>query len=267
MNPYVRLPRVPMLSGRHDFIVDRCRGKRVLHLGCVDAGLLLERFQRGELLHQKLAVVAGELWGIDLDADGIAFLRRAGFDNLIVADVCQFNELEALRHKGFDVVLAPEVVEHLLNPGLFLEELRAFVGVRRAELIVSVPNAFRLATLRRLLGGVEYVHPDHNYWFSYHTITNLLRKCGFEVDEVWPYSFEPHHLLPSSQGRDRGTAGAGAPAAGGVTAPFSRTGRAVAYVRSLPMRALTRWAYCRTPFFCDGLLVVAHAVERRAAGE
>lgn len=190
MNPYIRLPKVPIVTGRQSFVISRCKGKKVLHLGCVDKGLLYERFSSGELLHQKLAEVSSELWGIDIDEDGISFLRSKGFNNLIVGDVCNLDKIPDLQEHIFDVIVASEIIEHLMNPGLFLEAVKKFMRPGHTELIVTVPNAFRLSTLIQLLHGVEYIHPDHNYWFSYATVTNLLKKAGFEIREVYVYSFE-----------------------------------------------------------------------------
>jgi len=56
-----KLPEIAVLEGRQDFVIERCKGKRVLHIGCVDAGLLEQRFQAGELMHQRLALLARQL--------------------------------------------------------------------------------------------------------------------------------------------------------------------------------------------------------------
>jgi hypothetical protein len=69
-----RLPPATLVDGRHPFIVERCREKSVLHVGCVDAGLLEERFARGDLLHQKLERVARRPVGTDIDSEGIRFM-------------------------------------------------------------------------------------------------------------------------------------------------------------------------------------------------
>ena len=199
MNPYIELPRVPIVIGRQDFVLERCRGKRVLHLGFADKDLFRERFLSGELMHQKLARVTGELWGIDTDVDGVSFLRSQGFDNLIVGDVCNLNNIPELQRQHFDIIVASEIIEHLMNPGLFLEAVKNLMISGDTELIATVPNAFRVSTLLWLLRGVEYVHPDHNYWFSYHTVTNLLRKSGLAIHEVYVYSFEK--ILPCRIGK------------------------------------------------------------------
>jgi 2-polyprenyl-3-methyl-5-hydroxy-6-metoxy-1,4-benzoquinol methylase len=223
------LPRVPILRGRQDVVVERSRGKRVLHLGCVDAGLTSERLAEGGLLHGRLREVAAELWGIDSDAPGIELLRRHGFEKLLVADVRALSAEPALAGRRFDLVLAPEVLEHVDNSGLFLAHVHALLAAQ-GELLVSVPNAFRLETLLGLLRGQERVHPDHIYWFSYHTVTNLLRRAGFTPTEVFAYSFEDASLRP---------------------------GLRWARLKTLPRRLLVRWLYSRTPFFADGIVVVA----------
>lgn len=262
MNPYIRLPKARVVDGRQGIILQKCVGRKVLHLGCVDAGLLPERFPRGELMHQRLSTVASDLWGVDIDADGISFLRRHGFDKVIVGDVNQFDSIAAaLEGRTFDIVVASEIIEHLLNPGLFLNSLgRSTIG-QQAELIVTLPNAFRIDTLLWLLRGVEYVHPDHNYWFSYHTGTNLLQKNGYEIQELYVYSFQPRTIMPKTVGENRptnrglGTTEAAAP----TLPPWPRRlpSQILRYVLSLPRRLAVAALYRTTVFWGDGIILVA----------
>lgn len=257
MNPNVRLPKTPVVYGRQQSICARSHGRRVLHLGCVDAGLVEDRFARGELMHQKLVKVAAELWGADIDGEGIAFLREQGFGNLFAGDI--IDGIPELESQSFDVIVASEVLEHLDNPGLFLDAVRNLMTPSRTELIVTVPNAYRLDSLLSMWRGVENVHPDHNYWFSYYTLTNLLRKRGFEIAEVLAYSLQPGGLLPE---RLAGRVGAnrqdprGFPDAAAARPRLLR--RVAAYFRTIPRRALVSLLYRRTSFWADGIIVVAH---------
>src|SRR5579872_4645417 len=111
MEHSIRLPQITVLEGRQDFVIERCKGKRVLHIGCVDAGLMEERFQAGVLMHQRLAKVAGDLWGLDIDAEGIAFLEQKGFKNLISGDFGALEpaKWERLKAQTFDLIVVPEV--------------------------------------------------------------------------------------------------------------------------------------------------------------
>jgi hypothetical protein len=224
-------------------------------MGCVDSGLLEERLKRGDLMHQRLEAVAAELWGADVDAEGIALLRDSGFQNLFVGDIIA--GIAELEGESFDVIVLTEVLEHLDNPGLFLDATFELMQPGRTDLVVTVPNAYRIDSLLSMWNGVENIHPDHNYWFSYYTVTNLLRKRGFEIAEVMAYSLQPGGLLPDRLGSRPGETGSkGARPADGVPTP-PLVERASAFVRSLPRRFLVSLLYRRSPFWADGIMVVA----------
>ena len=266
MNPFIRLPEVQLLIGRQDLILEKCRGKRVLHLGCVDTGMVEERFARGELMHQKLSRITQELWGVDINPEGIEFMRQKGINHLLVGDVCELYTLPGIQGKTFDIILASEVLEHLANPGLFLESVKSVMQPDTSQLILSVPNAFRIENLLWMLRGVEYIHPDHNYWFSYYTVTNLLQKCGFELQEVYAYTFQSSKILPSGFSPQSNLANDHVAMNGSEMKdkPANISGfliqRAGRYFRTLPRRLIARYLYNKSPFWGDGIIIVARVV-------
>jgi predicted TPR repeat methyltransferase len=258
VNPYITLPKVPILTGRQDFIIERCRGRKVLHLGCVDTGLISERLASGEHMHQRLAVVASEIWGIDIDEEGINILKDYGFENLYVGDICYLEKIREIQGEEFDVILATEVIEHLMNPGLFLESVKTIMIPNHTELIISVPNAFRIANLLKLFfRNIEYIHPDHNYWFSYYTITNLIRKSGMEVKEVYVYSLEERDLLPEGIrfffAKRKGNPAKPQRAEKSILTNLKELGD---FIGSLPRRLLVNYLYAKSSFWGDGIIVV-----------
>ena len=251
MNPYIKLPKVPIVYGRQNVIITKCKDKQVLHLGCVDEGHLYERFERGELMHQMLAVVSKELWGVDIDTKGIEYLRHQGFENLLVGDVCMLESVEVLRNRVFEVIVASEVIEHLQNPGLFFEGVKRFMIPEETELILTVPNAFRIDNLLWLFRGVEYVHPDHYYWFSYYTVCHFLEKNGFVLKNVMVYSFQRQEILPRVSLTPSFT----------KLDDFEKTqksfwGKGKRYIRTLPKYLITRFLLKRTPFWGDGIILI-----------
>lgn len=260
MNPFIRLPKVPVVYGRIDLILERCKGKRVLHLGCVDTGLLCERLTRGELTHQKLAEVSNELWGIDINPEGISFLREQGFDNLITGDICHLNQIERLREKTFDVIVASEVMEHLQNPGLFLKGVTTLMRPGETELILTVPNAFRIDTFLRLFRRIEFIHPDHFYWFSYYTLTHFLQRNGFEIENVYVYSFQriprlpigirnrTQTKMPNEQRRPMGNL---------LSCDILFVKQLVNFLRSILKSFMIVFLLKINPFFGDGIIIVA----------
>ncbi len=251
------LPPAKMVYGRQEAVVERCRGRRVLHLGCVDAGLLEQRLQAGQLMHQKLAAVAADLWGLDIDEAGIERMREHGFQQLIAADAAE--AVPQLEAQSFDVIVASEVVEHLMDPGRFLQSVRSWMTPGSTELIVTVPNAFRIDTLLGLFRGVERIHPDHNYWFSYRTATNLLHKTGFEITSVSVYSLQPRGILPEVLRRRRVSQAPAASADAAALPPL--LWRGWDYLRSLPKRFLVTALYATNPFWGDGLILTARRPE------
>jgi 2-polyprenyl-3-methyl-5-hydroxy-6-metoxy-1,4-benzoquinol methylase len=102
-------------------ILPRIAGTDVLHVGCVGEGG--EKF----VLHSALckSLSGSEIWGIDINADGIGELKRRAF-RVLVGDA----ESMELDHQ-FDTIFAGELIEHLANPGRFLECCRRMLKPKR----------------------------------------------------------------------------------------------------------------------------------------
>ncbi len=196
-----KLPTLPVHPDRKALVVERCRGLRVLHVGCADAPYTAERLASGGLLHAQIRAVAKDLWGLDLDHHALALLKEAGFDHLFAADLCAGEGLAPIRGETFDLIVATEVLEHLLCPGTALQHLASVMRAGQTKLLVTVPNAYRVDTLLGLLRGVEFVHPDHNAWYSWFTAVRLMEKSGLSVVESGFYSHHRPGLMPSSLAR------------------------------------------------------------------
>ncbi|HWQ20863.1 MAG TPA: methyltransferase domain-containing protein [Methanotrichaceae archaeon] len=146
---------------RFDFVIAHCWNKKVLHIGCAGNGLL----------HRKLSNVAYELHGLDIDRDGLELLERMGFGNLHEGDA---EHLDIGGH--WDAVVATEMMEHLANPGLFLDGLRALDA---HEYLITVPNGLRWQLREKVWG-------EHVAWYSPATLRTALELHGFAVDEIVP---------------------------------------------------------------------------------
>lgn len=176
------LPRARV--DRRAFVVNFCRGKTVLHLGCADYPLTEQRIRTGQLLHDRITRVASRCLGVDLDAQALEILRRNGFDNVVVGDAERLGELSVGR---FDIVLAGEMIEHVNNPGLFLASCREVLKPN-GHLVITTINAFCLRRMLRIPFGVESVHADHTYYFSHSTLATLTRRFGFAPEARYGYS-------------------------------------------------------------------------------
>lgn len=183
----LRLERTSAVD-RRAYILDACRDARVLHLGCVDHPFLHERLASGDLLHAAIDGVAAELWGVDLDREGLETLRAAGFAHLHEANI---EQLDAAGLTGqFDVIVAGEIIEHLTSPGAFLRQVPRLLAPG-GKLLVTVPSAQSIRLAANALRRVEVVHPDHKAYFSPHTLTELLASSQLTVVDLKPYWSKP----------------------------------------------------------------------------
>ena len=133
-----------------------------------------------------LEELTSDLYGLDIECNGIGMMRREGIRNLFVQDICSICENESLIGKKFDCIVISEVIEHLVNPGQALASIREFVSRTNpaCEIIFTVPNYQNfLSPINLGLRGKECVHPDHMYYFSYRTFRTLLEQCGFRVTD------------------------------------------------------------------------------------
>ncbi len=183
------------LVQRLDFIRDACRGKRVLHLGCTNYPYTEDAIEKNMLLHFELEKIATEVTGFDYDQAGLDILARHGSTNLFKADLEKLEEVDCT--DTFDVIVAGEMIEHLNNPGLFLDGIKRFMNAQ-TRLVITTINAycalrFAVYGLRGKGGANEPVHPDHVAYYSYSTLKLLLERHDFAVEEFMFYDLGDEH--------------------------------------------------------------------------
>lgn len=160
---------------RIDFFKKFCEGKSVIHFGCTDYPV----FNPLKNLHIELAPICKSISGFDIDLEGIETLRK-------YVDQPYFSEFIDLIDKKYDVCLVPETIEHVDNIRLFLNELDK---VNAEVFIITGPNCFSKRYVNRNFEDEiyfnEFVHPDHNCWFSPYTLSNVIKKyTSLEVTSV-----------------------------------------------------------------------------------
>src|SRR5690606_35230320 len=94
---------------------------------------------RGMLLHADLAAITDTLYGFDYDEEGLETLRSYGYGNLFRADLESLADAEL--EEKFDVIIAGEMIEHLSNPGLFLNGIKRFMD-KNTRLVITTVNAY-----------------------------------------------------------------------------------------------------------------------------
>lgn len=196
---YATLERIAVSApvDRIGFIAARCKGKRVLDIGCLDETALAKR-GTGEWLHARIAAEAASVIGIDLS-------DKLTDEGLVTAPNARIVKGDGTRPHvpaaEIDIIVAGEFIEHLENPLAFLREMKArYPG---HELVLSTPNGASLANGLMGLAGREAQHPDHLLTSTYKTLNTLCRRAGVRAWEIVPYRFHAAELLISSRGAFR----------------------------------------------------------------
>jgi glycosyltransferase involved in cell wall biosynthesis len=154
----------------------QCRPQsRILDLGC-SSGLLSERLR--QMGHHVTGVDVNELDGVQERTDSFV---KADLNEGIPSEV----------GSGFDIVLAADVIEHVLNPGSLMSQIRD-VMTPSGTALLCVPNvAHWYPRFRSTLGMFDYdqrgiLDSTHLRFFTRRSLTKLVERKGFAIRRVEP---------------------------------------------------------------------------------
>lgn len=153
-------------SSRVDFLKEFVKDKNVLHVGFADYPIT----DISQNLHLLLAPLCSRIDGIDLNlTEEIKKILTVDNGNL-------FSSWDNIKDQ-YDVIIVPEVIEHVNN----LEDFFKLLDQYKGTLIITAPDAYTLSKNFRAISENEYnfqeiVHPDHNCWFSPYTLQNVINK-------------------------------------------------------------------------------------------
>jgi hypothetical protein len=146
---------------RISFFKQFIEGKKVLHVGFVDWPITNLKNN----LHLELSSLCSRLDGIDPN-----YKEEL---NLNVSNGTIYLSWDDVPN-DYDIILVPEVIEHVGNIESFLK----LISSRNGTLIITAPDAFLLQHHFQLTNDIflEAVHPDHNCWFTPYTLKTVIDK-------------------------------------------------------------------------------------------
>lgn len=159
-----------------------CENKTVLHVGFIGEWHKLGGDLR-EMEFYKLVHASRYCVGLDINRKGINYFRRRGF-NVECGNAETF-----LFNNGFEVIYACDLIEHLDNPGRFLDS--CFSNLKPGgALILTTNNPYGLGvTLRNLLSlSDKGIIADHAAFFSPKNLKELLNRRGYDFEHVYFYT-------------------------------------------------------------------------------
>lgn len=194
------------IADRAQFIVERCRGKRVLDVGCVAHDV--KRMESPEWLHGRVAAAASSCVGVDVLPEGVAHMVEAGFD-VVTHDLTR-GPGPLADVAPFDVIVAGELIEHVPALDMLFTAARDLLG-SGGELVITTPNPWaphRVAAGQR---GDCWENADHILFAFPSGIAELAERHGLILSEATTTrpesrSRRPLELAREARRRLRGTA-------------------------------------------------------------
>ena len=146
----------------------------VLEIGCGDGVFGRQLKERG----------ASEVWGVEIVE---AAAERAGkvLDKVLVGDIAKL--VDELPLGYFDLVVANDVLEHLVDPYTLLDKLKDHLS-RRGVVVSSIPNIRYYPIFRQLLLHKKWQYEEtgildwtHLRFFTVRSIREMYEGLGYEV--------------------------------------------------------------------------------------
>ena len=138
---------------REDIIIKYIRGKDILDIGSVGQTFAYN-------LWNILEKYSGNLTGIDTE--------RSNQKNVVLGNMENYDF-----NKKFDVIVAGDVIEHIDNQGLFLENIKKHLK-NDGYFILTTPNA-------KWFNVILKPNSTHTLWHDKYTLSHLLGKFGFRI--------------------------------------------------------------------------------------
>jgi len=177
---------------REDELIELCRNKRVLHIGCCDhIELIKEKVAARGWLHGLITQVSEFTIGVDINPDAVERASEvSGLTNMVAGDITSDYLIEVIKDNHFDIALFGEVVEHIPDPVSFLKKFRENYGANFEDIVITVPNAFRGGNIVGIFKNKETINTDHRFFFTPFTIAKVALDAGFAPKEIRMASYQ-----------------------------------------------------------------------------
>ena len=169
-------------AGQRSDLIDRLgvdRNRAILEIGCAQGSTGAYAKHEGK---------CGLYVGVELFPSA-ASVAASRIDRVYTANIESFDPPEP--RESFDVLIAGEVLEHMVDPWAVLRRLRTYL--RPGGLVMaSSPNVSHYSVIGMLLKGdwtladIGRMDRTHLRWFTPRSYADMFQTCGFEVLSTEP---------------------------------------------------------------------------------
>jgi 2-polyprenyl-3-methyl-5-hydroxy-6-metoxy-1,4-benzoquinol methylase len=175
-----RFKNAKIVKNRLPLIKKLIEDKNVLDIGSVQHTSSFET--NPNFLFKFLTKYAKSVIGIDKEESEVNQLNEKGY-NIIMGDA------ETIQlNKKFDVIIAGNVIEHLSNPGLFLNNMKNHLKEGGIILITTDNEGGFISFFHTLCLGYIPENPDHTMVFNYSHLRELVTREGLKIQKYYYYT-------------------------------------------------------------------------------
>ena len=170
------------------FLDEKVKNKRVFEIGGFGSFENYSKRNFQNWRYAKIKKIAKALYGGDINSRGVEFVKSCGFDYFYF----DIEKTDISQELGYiDTILLLDVVEHLNNVGMALENIKKYMS-DNTEFIITTPNPMSLNNIIRTLffKGLNTLE-DHTMWLDICNVRQLAARYGFEVIYVDYFTFNP----------------------------------------------------------------------------
>lgn len=174
---------------KHELLMSLVKDKKVIHFGCVDDNkrIIEYKIKRGFYLHKQVTEASKNTIGIDLNKGAFPFLKKLGIDNVYYGDVEDPStfDIDKRKLKQAEVLLIPDLIEHLNNPGNMLEGIKKYFNPN-IKVYILTPNPAAWYNSAATLLNREIYTDYHTIYFTTESMKILLDRYGFKINKILP---------------------------------------------------------------------------------
>lgn len=165
-----------MTSAFYDIVIPLVRNKSVLDAGSIGHSYVgREGYKTWNF--GILSQYASKIKGFDILVEDVKQARHDGYD-IDVGDAESYQTEER-----YDVVFVGDLIEHLSNPGLFLDCCHRNLA-DDGRLVIATPNTYSFAKLARVAlrrTNEPPVNPEHVCYYTPLTLEQTVIRHGFRL--------------------------------------------------------------------------------------